>query len=61
MQEIINFVQSVGFPIVIALLFYIDFRKVIKCNTQALDGLARQQEQLIKVLQKGGMYETVSG
>ncbi len=50
MQEIINFVQSVGFPIVIALLFYIDLRKVVRCNTKAINGLAKQQTELVKVL-----------
>ena len=41
MQEAIEMVQSVGFPIVIALLFYIDLRKVIKCNTQAIRDLSQ--------------------
>lgn len=40
MKEIIEFIQSVGFPIVIALLFYIDLRRVIKYNTQAIRELS---------------------
>ena len=50
MKEIIELVQSVGFPIVIALLFYIDLRKVVNRNTNALDLLAEQQRELVKVL-----------
>ena len=50
MQEIVGLVQSVGFPIVIALLFYLDLRKVIKCNTRAIDGLTYQQKKLLEVL-----------
>ena len=40
MQDLIDIIQSVGFPIVIALLFYIDLRKVVKCNTQAINELS---------------------
>ena len=50
MQEVISLVQSVGFPIVIALLFYIDLRRVVKCNTRAIDGLACQQKTLTGTL-----------
>ncbi|MFC1525113.1 hypothetical protein ACFL5I_01860 [Planctomycetota bacterium] len=54
-KEIIELVQSVGFPIVIALLFYIDLRKVVKCNTRALDGLAKQQKKLIELFNYSGI------
>jgi len=50
MQEAINVIQSVGFPIFIALLFYIDLRKVVNSNTNALDVLAKQQGKLTKIL-----------
>ncbi len=49
MQEAINMIQSVGFPIFIALLFYIDLRKVVNRNTNALDSLAEQQKKLVEV------------
>lgn len=50
MEEVVRLIQSVGFPIVIALLFYLDLRKVIKCNTRAIDGLAQQQKSLMEFL-----------
>ena len=50
MKEVVGLIQSVGFPIVIALLFYLDLRKVINCNTRAIDGLTYQQKQLLEVL-----------
>ena len=50
MQELINLIQSVGFPIFIALLFYLDLRQVVNKNTEAINSLTRQQGQLIKVL-----------
>ena len=34
----------------IALLFYIDLRKVVNRNTSALDALAKQQGELTKIL-----------
>lgn len=39
MKEFIEIVQTVGFPILIALLLYIDLRKVIKSNTRAIQEL----------------------
>ena len=50
MREVINLIQSVGFPIFIALLFYIDLRQVVNRNTEAISSLTQQQGQLIKVL-----------
>lgn len=41
-------VQSVGFPIVIALLFYLDLRKIIKCNTKAINELSQTLYQRFK-------------
>ncbi len=55
MKELIQFIQSVGFPIVIALLFYIDLRKVVNRNTNALDALAKQQAELTKILNRKGI------
>ncbi len=55
MQEAINVIQSVGFPIFIALLFYIDLRKVVNRNTNALDSLAEQQKKLIELFNYSGI------
>ncbi len=59
MKETIELVQSVGFPIVIALLFYIDLRKVVRCNTKAINALVKQQARLVQVLRR--LYLTYSG
>lgn len=56
MKEIIEVIQSVGFPIVIALLFYIDLRKVIRCNTQAIKELAQVIYQKFKWVNSGNSF-----
>ncbi len=52
MKNIVDLIQSVGFPIVIALLFYIDLRKVVRCNTRVINALAKQQARLVQVLRQ---------
>ncbi len=54
MSEIIEFIQATGFPIVIALLFYLDLRSIIKRNTKALFLLVNQQEQLFRHFKQRG-------
>jgi len=51
-MDTLQAVKDVGFPICIALLFYLDLRKVVKSNTRAIDNLTIQQHELTCALRK---------
>lgn len=48
MESTINFITTVGFPIVAYLLLYMDLRKVVNGNTKTL-------ERLTNVIAKEGL------
>jgi len=52
-MDTLQAVKDVGFPIFIALLFYLDLRKVVKGNTKAIDNLTLQQHELTKAFREG--------
>lgn len=52
-MDTVELIKSVGFPIFMALLFYLDLRKVVKANTRAINGLTDQQYQLFKTIKRG--------
>ena len=51
-SQLITFIQSVGFPIVLVLWFMLRTEKVIERNTNALETLTRIESQELEILRQ---------